>query len=124
MRRLVDLVKLDRLDRLIRKRATGSPTQLAKRLDMSRSSLFELMTFLREDMQAPVQYSRVLHSYVYRYVPKFFLGFEDERLSSSILYDTYGGGIDDKKVFSIDDDSDNVILDDDINFNDLYLDEY
>jgi hypothetical protein len=124
MRRFVDLVKLDRLDRLIRRHATGSPAQLAERLGMSRSSLFEFISFLRDEMQAPVQYSKNLNSYVYEYVPRFYLGFEKERQSSSMLYNTYGGSDDDGKGYPDDDEPDDMILDDDINFNDLYLDKY
>jgi hypothetical protein len=125
MRRLVDLVKLDRLDRLIRRHATGTPVQLSERLGMSRSSLFEFIAFLRDEMQAPVRYSQSHNSYVYEYIPKFYLGFEKERLSPAGLYGTYGGGIDDGKAcLKDDDDSEDVILDDDLNFNDLYLDEY
>ncbi|MDR1552687.1 MAG: hypothetical protein LBS69_04395 [Prevotellaceae bacterium] len=120
MRRLVDLVKLDRLDSLIRRHATGSPVQLAARLEMSRSSLFEFISFLRYEMQAPIQYSKSHNSYIYEYVPKFYLGFEKERLSSSMLYNTYGKNDDDGKVYSENDNSDDFILDDD-KFNDLYL---
>lgn len=76
MKRLVDLIKLDRLDALVRRQATGSPEQLSGRLGMSRSSLFELIAFLRDEMQAPIRYSKNLRSYIYEYVPKFYLGFE------------------------------------------------
>jgi hypothetical protein len=115
---------LDRLDSLIRRQATGSPVQLAERLGMSRSSLFEFISFLRDEMQAPIRYSKSLNSYIYEYVPKFYLGFEKERLSSAGLQETYGRGTSDGKAYPDDVDSDDVILDDDINFNDLYLDEY
>jgi hypothetical protein len=121
MRRLVDLVKLERLDGLIRRHATGSPGELAERLGMSRSSLFELIAFLRDDMRAPVRYSQHFNSYVYEYIPRFYLGFEKERLSATVLRDTYGRGDDDGKdcLKDDDDDSDDVVLDDDLNFNDL-----
>ncbi|MDR0612830.1 MAG: hypothetical protein LBG45_05015 [Dysgonamonadaceae bacterium] len=125
MKRLIDLVKLDRLDRLIRRHATGPPSKLAERLGMSRSSLFELIAFLRDEMQAPIRYSQYHNSYVYEYIPKFYLGFEKDQLSSAGLYGIYGGGIDDVKAYREDDeDSENVILEDDLNFNDLYLDDY
>jgi hypothetical protein len=120
MRRLVDLVKLDRLDTLVRRQATGSPEHLAERLGMSRSSLFEFISFLRNEMHAPVRYSKSLNSYIYEYVPGFYLGFEKERLSSSQLYNTYGRA-DEEKKYPKEDDPDDVILDDDLNFNDLYL---
>ena len=58
MKRLIDLVKLDRLDHLIRRASTGTPEELAKRLEMSRSSLFELITYLKEVKS--VEYSILL----------------------------------------------------------------
>jgi hypothetical protein len=122
MRRLVDLAKLDRLDRLVRRQATGTPVQLAERLGMSRSSLFEFISFLRDEMRAPVRYSKCIGSYVYEFVPKFYLGFERDRLSATELYGTYGGESDEGKAYPEDDDSDDVILEDDMDFNDLYFD--
>jgi hypothetical protein len=51
MKRLVDLLTLDRMDSLIRRQATGSPNNLANRLGISIRSLYELIAFLRDDMQ-------------------------------------------------------------------------
>jgi hypothetical protein len=56
MRRFIDLIKLDRPDSLIRRHATGLPAKLAERPGMSRSSLLEFISFLRDEMQAPVRY--------------------------------------------------------------------
>ena len=125
MKRLVDLEKLDRLDNLIRRAATGTPEELAKRLGMSRSSLFELITFLKDVMRAPITYIRSRSSYVYEYIPRFYLGFERDRLGIAEMVDTYGAGIDDETPKSkikveIEIDDDNFILDDDIDFNELY----
>lgn len=91
MKRLVDLVKLDRLDNLIRRQATGSPTELAKRLGLSRSSLFEFIVFLRVEMNAPIHYNKCISSYVYTYPPKFYLGFERDRTNQTELYHIEGG---------------------------------
>ena len=89
MSRLVDLVKLARLDHLIRHQATGNPDELAERLDISRSTLFELIAYLKEEMNAPIVYDRDRLSYTYSYPPKFYLGFEpvhevNERFDSII----------------------------------------
>ena len=91
MKRLVDLVKLDRLDHLIRKAATGRPDDLAELLDISRSTLFEMIKFLRDDMRAPVIYSTNRASYMYTYTPKFYLGFERKQTDSKEKDNTYGG---------------------------------
>ena len=76
MSRKVDLEKIARLDYLIRHKATGNPDELAERLDMSRSTLFDLIAYLKEEMNAPIVYDRDRLSYTYSYPPKFYLGFE------------------------------------------------
>jgi len=76
MKRSVDLIALARLDNLIRHKATGSFEDLAEILEMSRSNLFNLMKFLREEMNAPVVYNKNIVSYIYSYTPKFSLRFE------------------------------------------------
>lgn len=93
MRRLVDLVVLDRLDGLIRRQSTGTPHELAERLEISRSSLFELILYLREELQAPIQYNKYMQSYIYTYPPRFYLGFEQDRLSDSETYQTMAGSV-------------------------------
>lgn len=113
MRRLVDLVKLNRLNHLIRRQATGTPEELAERLDISRSSLFEIISYLREEMQAPILYDKYIRSYVYEYLPKFHLGFERDRLSETEMYKAMAGRKED----------DDIILDDDIDFNNLFPNE-
>ena len=123
MKRLVDLVKLDRLDQLIRRKATGSPDELARRLEMSRSSTFEMIAFLKDDMKAPIIYVSSRPSYVYEYTPRFFLGFERDRLEGDEMINAHGGAdekVKGKQKIEIEIDDDEYILDDDIDFNDLY----
>ena len=124
MKRLVDLAKLARLDNLIRRAATGTPDELAERLEMSRSSLFELIAFLKNEMRAPIIYKRHRQSYVYSYTPKFYLGFERERFETAGQTNTHGGNDDEKQnkttQAEIEITGKNITLDDDINFNELY----
>jgi len=91
MKRLVDLEKLDRLDKLIRRKATGCPDELAKRLGLSRSALFEFISFLRNTMNAPINYNDYILSYEYTYTPGFYLGFERDRLKESEMVNASGG---------------------------------
>jgi len=117
--KLVNLVIIDRLDRLIRHKATGTPDELASQLEMSRSSLFELIAFLKAEMKAPIIYVGSRQSYVYEYTPKFYLGFEpdqseDENMNNVCDEDAEKENIED------DIDDDDYILDDDIDFNNLY----
>ena len=74
---------IDRLDNLIRRTATGCPEALAELLGISRSGVFDLITFLKEDMHAPIYYNRNRCSYMYSYIPKFYLGFEHDRSTIS-----------------------------------------
>ncbi len=55
---------LIRLDMLIRMKATGSPAQLAAKLNVSRSSLFRYMNDLK-DFGAPIAYCHQRSSYYY-----------------------------------------------------------
>jgi len=91
MKHLVDLEKLDRLDNLIRRKATGCPDELAVRLEMSRSTLFEFISFLRDVMNAPIKYNQYLLSYEYKYPTKFHLNFEREKLNDTMMYAVQGG---------------------------------
>ena len=108
MRKFVDLITLDRLDRLIRLQATGPPTDLAQRLKMSRSSLFELIAFLRDDMGAPIRYHKYRQSYVYDYPPRFYLGFEKDRLQSNELDHLSGRTVSENHNTASDDHSETV----------------
>jgi len=94
---VVDLVKLDRLDCLIRRKATGSPIDLAKRMGVSRSHLFRMLSFLRLQMKAPINYDRYISSYYYSYSPKFYLGFERDRFNETSMENISGGNEDDQK---------------------------
>ena len=84
MKRLVDLEKLDRFDHLIRMRATGMPGQLADRLGISLSTLHEYRVYIHTVLKAPIRYNKYIQSYIYDYMPEFYLGFEEDRTPSPI----------------------------------------
>ncbi len=58
------LTLLKRLDILIRRKATGTPAQLARRLDISRASVFRYINELK-GVGAPIQYCKSRESYYY-----------------------------------------------------------
>jgi hypothetical protein len=119
---LVDLTKLNRLDNLIRQAATGNLEELAERLDMSYDNLFGLISFLKEEMRAPITYCKNKLSYVYSYIPKFYLGFERDQQSTAEM-DCSGNASErrsNKIKVEIELDDDDFIFDDNINFCDLY----
>jgi len=59
---------IKRLDNLIQRKATGTPQQLADRLDISRSSVFRQISILKK-LGAKIYYCK--HSRSYRYEEKF-----------------------------------------------------
>jgi len=82
MRRLVDLKILDRLDCLIRHKATETPNHLADRLEISLSTLHEYIAFMQNTLNATIRYDKYAKSYYYDYPPDFYLGFEKDRTQS------------------------------------------
>jgi len=83
MKKTVNLVILNRMDGLIRRQATGNPTEFANRLSISLRSLHEHIKFLREEMKAPLRYNMYITSYMYDYPPNFYLGYEKDRFTQS-----------------------------------------
>ncbi len=76
---LIDQIRrIERLDYLIRNKATGTPAELARKLGMSQSQMFNLLKFFRERMDAPIYYSRLHQSYCYEIEVKFNFGFTSE----------------------------------------------
>jgi biotin operon repressor len=61
---------LDRLDKLIRRKATGNAQQLAERLNVSRRTVYNLLDALR-GLGAPIDYCRHRESYYYTCEVKF-----------------------------------------------------
>lgn len=53
-----------RLDKLIRRKSTGSPSQLANRLGVSEATIYRIIQEMK-DMGAPIKYCRERQSYRY-----------------------------------------------------------
>jgi DNA-binding IclR family transcriptional regulator len=66
---------LERLDQLIRHKATGSPDEIATRMQIARSTVYELVDCLRF-FGAEVEYCRVRKTFYYIGDKKFNIGFE------------------------------------------------
>ena len=71
--------QLQRVDQLIRMKATGTPEQLASRLEISKRTVFELIAFMKS-LNAPIYYCHQRLSYCYEYPVQFKcdIGFGDE----------------------------------------------
>ncbi|CAN5236324.1 hypothetical protein BH09BAC3_BH09BAC3_23790 [soil metagenome] len=58
--------KLKRIDSMIRLKATGSPRELAMKLGVSPSTLYEYLLILKSAFGAPVVYNSARRSYLYK----------------------------------------------------------
>ena len=88
--------QIERVDQLIRLKATGTPKELAARLELSESACYELLNLMKR-LGAPVMYCRSRKCYYYEENVQFNFGF--------ILSDEQNrqieGGTTNVKVFSL-----------------------
>ena len=72
---LIEKIKLiERVDGLIRRKSTGSPKQLASRLNMSERTLYNVITVMKK-MGAPIYFCRSRGSFCYEEEVEFVIGF-------------------------------------------------
>ncbi|MCK8520822.1 hypothetical protein M0D21_04560 [Aquimarina sp. D1M17] len=71
---LIQLELISRIDRLIRMQATGSPSTLARRLDISKTKLHRIINTMKA-LGAPIVYDVDVQSYIYEEVVGFSYGF-------------------------------------------------
>lgn len=64
MKLLEQIERINRLHELIKHRRTGTPSQLARRLNLSTSMIYKLMDELKL-REVPIEYSRQLGTYYY-----------------------------------------------------------
>jgi biotin operon repressor len=79
-----EIEKLERLDQLIRLNATGTPNELAKKLNISRSSVFRLINEMRE-LGCPIAYYKLLRTYAYEKSGKLVIKFLDQGMVNKTL---------------------------------------
>ena len=72
------------MDDLIRRKATGTSKDFAKKLNISRSTLMEYIDFLKK-MGAPIAYDKFRNSYYYLFPCKLKIGYESKLLEESEL---------------------------------------
>lgn len=61
----IDLQKIIHIDYLIHIRRTGTPAEFAHKVGMSRSTLFEYMAYMRDELQVCIAYNRYASTYYY-----------------------------------------------------------
>jgi len=71
--------KLEHLDALIRRKATGNPKELADKLGMSERAWYRLRDFLTNDLQVPLGYCTKRKTYYYQREGNLMLGWRPLR---------------------------------------------
>lgn len=66
--------RLNRIDNLIRMKATGTPVQLAERLGVSERSVYEYISLMK-DLGAPIKFDSYRQSYYYDEDGSFAISF-------------------------------------------------
>lgn len=66
---------MERVDMLIKLKATGPPKKMSSRLEISESSLYQLLNKMKK-LGAPIFYSFAHQSYCYKYDVTFSFGFK------------------------------------------------
>lgn len=88
MKLISTLKVIERVDRLIHRKATGKPTELARRLNLSERSIYNIIETMKT-MGAPIYYDRNRGSYCYEEDVRFKFGFYCQK---SQMRELYGGG--------------------------------
>jgi hypothetical protein len=70
------LISLERVDVLIRRRATGDPAAFAHKLGIHRSTLFCWIRQLREQYGCPIEYDPYRKTYYYTEKGRLLIGFQ------------------------------------------------
>ncbi len=65
---------IERIDGLIRLQATGTPEELAARLNISKAKLYRIINVMKQ-LNAPVEYDIAKQSFVYAEAVGFTFGF-------------------------------------------------
>jgi biotin operon repressor len=88
---LRQIERIQELDRLVKKRSTGSPSKLANRLGISRSHLYNLISYLN-DIGMQIKYSRSQCTFYYvNSQDKLEIEFSIKIVTSEKEYKIYGG---------------------------------
>jgi len=67
---------IERVDQLIRRKATGSPEALAEKLNVSRRCVYDIINVMKR-MDAPILYNASRKSYYYSHKCNLMIGFVD-----------------------------------------------
>jgi predicted DNA-binding transcriptional regulator YafY len=66
--------RLDRVNQLITRKATGTPRELAEKLQIAESTLYETIALMKH-LGAPIRYCKTRQSYYYTEHGEFYVKF-------------------------------------------------
>ncbi|SEB94743.1 HTH domain-containing protein [Tenacibaculum sp. MAR_2009_124] len=69
---------IERVDRLIKLKSTGTADDLSRRLCVSRRSVYNILELMKS-MGAPIEYCQITKTYYYSYQCDFVLGFVENQ---------------------------------------------
>lgn len=90
MRFIKQVERLQKLNKLIRQKNTGTPDELAERLGLKRSQLYEVIELLKTH-GAPIEYSRKMCTFYYSKDFDLEINLKIKVLSGKEIRDLYGG---------------------------------
>lgn len=54
-----------KIDQLIKRKNTGSPFELGQKLQLSERAVYKYLKFMKEELDAPISYSKMNNTYNY-----------------------------------------------------------
>lgn len=61
----MDIRTIMKIDQLIKRQATGSPAELGYKLGISERAAYKYLKYMKEDLNAPIIYSKISTNYKY-----------------------------------------------------------
>lgn len=61
----MNLEKVQIIDRYIRSNNTGGSEEFAKKVNISRGMLYRYIKYMKEELNAPIEYNRIKSTYKY-----------------------------------------------------------
>ena len=74
--------RLERIDQLVRLKATGTPKELAAKLDISESTLYEIFQMMKEK-NCPLIYDKIKQTYIYEKEGRLEMKFKERKIISN-----------------------------------------
>ena len=91
--------RIERMDTLIRRKSTGTPKELAEKLNISERWLYIFLDELRTELNCPIRYDRRKRSYVYEIPGRVLIKFKSELETDELK--KVSGGKNFKNYFSL-----------------------